>query len=107
MEKVIGTTFMVIVTLALSTIIYGLTFQVLWGWFVVQTFRVPALSIPDALGLALTVSYLTKDYTASTNPEATAKAKANLRKAWYEGIAKAITVSLFVLLFGVVYHLFQ
>lgn len=37
---------------------YALT--VLWSWFIVTTFHLPALTIYAAMGLALVVSYLTK-----------------------------------------------
>lgn len=37
----------------LSVIFSGFVLQVLWGWFVAQTFGLPELNIPQALGLAI------------------------------------------------------
>jgi hypothetical protein len=37
----------------------GYALSVLWGWFVVPMFGLPALSIPFAMGLALVVGLLT------------------------------------------------
>lgn len=39
-------------------VIRGLTFAKLWAWFVVAKFGLPTLRIPEALGLALCVSFL-------------------------------------------------
>lgn len=37
----------------------GFTISVLWGWFIVPTFELPALSMTQALGLGITVGYFT------------------------------------------------
>lgn len=54
-----GTIFAIIVSVLLN----GYVLSVLWGWFIVPVFGLPALSIPVAIGLALVVSFLTKDVT--------------------------------------------
>lgn len=36
----------------------GWVFTILWGWFVVKTFSLPSLSIPEAIGLALVIFML-------------------------------------------------
>lgn len=38
----------------------GFVLSILWGWFVVSTFGLPALTIPLAMGIMLVVSYMTK-----------------------------------------------
>lgn len=43
----------------LAAVVRGFVLQVLWGWFMVTTFALAALTIPQALGLSMTVSFLT------------------------------------------------
>lgn len=37
----------------------GWVLSILWGWFAVPTFGLPALSIPTAIGLRVILGYLT------------------------------------------------
>lgn len=48
-----------VILIALSSILNGYVLSVLWGWFMVPTFHVPALTLAPAIGLAMVVSYLT------------------------------------------------
>jgi hypothetical protein len=43
----------------ISIIVRGFVLQTLWGWFVVTTFAMMALTIPQALGLSAIVVFLT------------------------------------------------
>ena len=43
----------------ITAIFKGLVLKILWGWFVVPLLDLPQLSIPLALGISLTVSFLT------------------------------------------------
>jgi phosphate/sulfate permease len=45
--------------LALSAIINGWVLSILWGWFITPVFGIPAISVGQAIGLAMVVSYLT------------------------------------------------
>jgi high-affinity Fe2+/Pb2+ permease len=45
--------------LAASSIWRGFALSILWGWFIVPVFGLPALSIPFAIGLSLVVGFLT------------------------------------------------
>lgn len=45
--------------MAFSAIVNGLTVSILWRWFIVSKFDLPALTIPQAMGFSLVVSYLT------------------------------------------------
>lgn len=59
MGKIVGALSVVsgiVGVLAALTMWRGYVLTVLWAWFVVSTFAVPALSIPAAIGLCLTVS---------------------------------------------------
>lgn len=42
------------------TILSGCVLSVLWAWFAVPAFGLPALTIPLAMGIMLVVSYMTK-----------------------------------------------
>jgi uncharacterized membrane protein len=62
MPSLIG--FVIVLPIALGFVALGATLEgyvlsVLWGWFVVPVFGLPALSIPFAMGLALVVGLLT------------------------------------------------
>ncbi len=46
----------------LNLIFNGYVLSVLWGWFIVPTFGVPALGIAPALGVALVVAYMTYQF---------------------------------------------
>lgn len=56
--KYIGYIFTFIMTVFINATINGWAFSVLWKWFIVSTFGLPALSIPVAIGLLLTVGFL-------------------------------------------------
>lgn len=45
--------------MALSAIWRGYALSIIWGWFMVPTFGLPALSIPVAIGLSVVVGMLT------------------------------------------------
>jgi len=40
-----------------NSVISGWAFSVLWGWFIVSAFGLPALSIPMAIGVMMTISF--------------------------------------------------
>lgn len=41
-----------------SMLLNGYAFSVLWGWFIVPVFGVPALSVMQAVGIATLISML-------------------------------------------------
>lgn len=43
-----------------SVILRGWALSVLWGWFIVETFNAPTLTIVPAIGLSLVVGFLTQ-----------------------------------------------
>ena len=51
-----------IVVIVLGTILNGWALVLLWGWFVVVPFGLPALSFGQALGLSSLVSFMTYQY---------------------------------------------
>lgn len=48
------------VTLVIASILNGWALSILWAWFIVPVFGLPALSIVQAIGLAMVVSFLTR-----------------------------------------------
>lgn len=46
------------------TVLRGIVLQALWSWFVAETFDIITLTLPQAIGLTLIVSYLTYQYDA-------------------------------------------
>jgi len=59
----------VLALLTIASIWKGYVLTVLWGWFVVPTFGLPALALAPAIGLAMVVSFLTYQHTASQEPD--------------------------------------
>ena len=45
-----------------SVIMNGWVLRYLWGWFVVPIFHLPNLTVPEAMGLAMVVGFMTKSY---------------------------------------------
>lgn len=52
-----------VLILVLGMLWAGYVLSILWAWFMVPAFGLPAISIPLALGIALIVSYLTREIT--------------------------------------------
>ena len=98
--KIIGFIVTTIVLMIYAAILNGWALAKLWSWFIVQTFSLPALSIPAAIGLSLVVSYLT--YQISYKP------KENDSAYWeklVEGGLTATAKPIFALLFGAIVKL--
>lgn len=55
--------------IAVGSIWSGYVLTILWGWFVVPTFGMPALQLAPAIGLAMVVSYLTHQYMPKVTNE--------------------------------------
>ena len=45
--------------IVLSALVNGWTLSILWKWFMVPVFGLPMLSIPQAIGIAMVIGYLT------------------------------------------------
>lgn len=78
--------------LFLSAIWSGYVLTVLWDWFVVQTFRLPHLSLPAAIGIAIVVRYLTWQPVESPDDD--------FAEAMIKGAGTALLLPAFMLLFG-------
>jgi hypothetical protein len=59
----------VIPTLILATIWRGYILSILWAWFIVVGFGLPAMSIPLAIGVSMIVSFLTYQHSKEDVPQ--------------------------------------
>lgn len=59
--KAIGIITVTLVLMVLSTLLNGWAFSLLWEWFVTPL-GYPVLTVPQAIGLAMTISYATHQY---------------------------------------------
>ena len=48
-----------ITAIVILTLLRGLVIVKLWAWFLVTTFALPVLNIPQAIGVGLVMSFLT------------------------------------------------
>lgn len=91
----------VLALLVLSSMWKGYVLTVLWAWFVVPTFGLPALAIAPAIGLAMVVSFLTHQRDASKEPEGDFSAR------MAKSVAHALVMPALVLGIGWVVHQFM
>jgi flagellar motor component MotA len=59
---VIGWIVLTAIVIVSSMLYQGWALAQLWEWFIVTTFGLPMISLPAAIGLMLTVSFLTKSF---------------------------------------------
>lgn len=88
--------FGVVALIPFSVMWRGFVLSVLWGWFMVPTFSLPALKVAPAIGLALVVSYLTHQYSKKGDEDGIGRA-----------VAHAALVPAFALLTGWVVKLWM
>ena len=74
----------------------GFVLQQLWGWFAVEKFALPPLSIAEAIGISLIVGFLTTHVSDAKEKQ----------EAWITLVAGVINTGI-VLLIGFVVHLFM
>lgn len=82
-----------IAILVLNTVLRGFVLSVLWKWFMETTFRLPGITIPQALGISLIASFLTYQYVED-------------KRAFSTQIVVGLLTPLFFLLAGWIYSLF-
>jgi hypothetical protein len=90
----IGCVFMVLIS-PLTSILNGYVLSLLWSWFLVPTFHIPALNIPQAIGISIIVHKLTYFYQGSSS----------IPKPW-ESIGVALFAPLFTLCTGWIVRMF-
>lgn len=87
--------------MVLSSMWKGYVLMILWAWFVVPTFGLPALAIAPAIGLAMVVSFLTYQSDASKEPEC------EFSERMAKAVARALLTPAFVLGIGWVVRQFM
>jgi hypothetical protein len=90
-----------ILSAVLEPILNGITLSILWGWFVVPAFDVPALALVPAIGICFIVSFL-GGYNAKT-AELIEQGKLGLAKA----LVRSVVWSVFFLGSGLVLSWFM
>lgn len=96
---VIGEFVGIVALLVLSSLLRGYTLSVLWGWFMVPTLGLPHLSVVQAIGIAMVVSFLTYHDTSDIP-----KKERSTGEAIASGVSLAVLYPLIALLFGWVVH---
>ena len=103
--KIVGLVIGWILLLPLSSIWYGFVLSVLWTWFVVPAFQVPALSIVLAIGVTMAIRMITSTPSPSGYKEDESKKKsAGLHL--FDVAAYSFLYPLFALAFGAIVHAF-
>lgn len=98
--QIIGNISLTFILLVYSTIINGWAVSKLWAWFIAATFGQPLLSIPQSIGLAMFVSYITYQIIPTPKDD---------REYWeklVEGAILATFKPLFVLFFALIVKAF-
>ncbi len=91
------------VLIVLSVVANAYALSVLWGWFVVPLFALPALSIPVAMGLSVIVNFMTSHSTTESKTSDDDEPWETLLKAFIYVIFRPG----FALLFGWIIHSFM
>jgi hypothetical protein len=47
------------VIVVFSSVVNGFVLTILWKWFVIPVFSLPALNIPQAIGISMVIAFLT------------------------------------------------
>ena len=92
---------LVLPLLVLSSVWRGYVLTILWAWFVVPVFHLPALGIVTAIGISLVVSFLTYQHRPE-NPADTRSAG----EKYGESVTIALLWPAMTLLIGWAVHLF-
>lgn len=83
----------------LSVILNGLVLTKLWVWFIMPIFTINAITIIQALGLSITIRYLTRPIDLHKNNKDDID--------WNTRIGVAIAYPLMILLVGWIFTLFM
>lgn len=82
----------VVITPIAITILDGCVLQIMWGWFMTPTFHVPQLSIPQAIGLGLVVTFMTKNVTGEKKKSGTAPKTRDVVLALSETVLSRVVI---------------
>ena len=87
--------------IVVSAVLNGWVLSIMWGWFFVPVLGLPSLSVVQAIGIAMVISYLTshRDPESNSNEDAGEK--------FGKAVAHAIFYPLFTLFVAWIVHLFM
>ena len=87
------------ILLPFTALLNGYALSMLWQWFIVSTFEARPLGILPAIGMAMVVSFLTKQYNSAAHDPSKSH---NARMA--ELITYTVLNPVFALVFGWIVH---
>lgn len=90
-----------LITVPLSYIVFGLVLVQLWQWFVVSWFALKPLTIPIGIGISLIVGLLTRNLKSQESPKTD-----TVLEAAVMSFMTAVGSPLFVLFIGWVVQMF-
>lgn len=96
----IGGAVSVVAVTGFAAVLNGYALAKLWRWFIAPQFGLPTLSIPMAIGLALTIGFLTKEVDNCQ------KEKKDAKTATIEAFAVMLGKPIFALFTGWIVTLF-
>lgn len=80
--SVFGKFILTIMLLIVLTLVNGLTFKILWSWFIVTTLHAPAITVPVALGFSLMITFLMERIDTSKTKTSEPETKAETDGLW-------------------------
>lgn len=92
-------TLVMLLLLPFTAMMNGLALTVLWRWFVMPVFSLPPLTIPQALGIALVVAFLTHQTESDGHSDGIQR--------WVNFLYGGLIRPLFALGLGAIYLLFM
>ncbi len=95
--------------IVVSSLLRGYVLSILWGWFMVPIFHLPVLSVMQAIGIALTISYLIQqtNFFNQLKQEQEQDKKKKLRESMKIVTFTTIIYPLIALLIGYIVHKFM
>ena len=91
-----------VIALIISTIVGGYVFLQMWMWFILPVFKLPNLSMIDAIGLSFFVDYLKNNYNKKSD-----ETEKDISKIALKGILTTIIWSVIILGLGYLLTLFR
>ncbi len=91
----------------ITAFVNGLALKVLWGWFIVDAFNAPPLTVPLALGFALIVGFLTARVDVMALGKSDERSESEKKAGFVVAVAVSIGRPLLVLGFGYIYKMFM
>jgi ABC-type Fe3+ transport system permease subunit len=89
----VGALVLLVGTMVLAYLANGWALMTLWGWFISETFALPALSIVQAIGISIVVGFLTSKYSDTQHKDESKGWEAFFKTASYSIIGPVVAVA--------------